>query len=250
MARSTLAVVILARDEQRHIAACIASIGDQIDPIVVWDSGSRDATLSLALRAGAHVVYRPFDNYAAQRQAALNTIDAEWILFVDADERVTPALKAEVRAAIDTGIHAGYWIPRRNFIVGREIRNGGYAPDYQLRLLRRKTAQYVPEREVHELVDVSGSVGHLTEPLFHFNYDSWAQFHEKQRVYVRYEAEMMAEWRGRSRPHHIALQPLREFWRRYVALSGWRDGIRGFQLALMLAWYYGFMANWLLRHRP
>ena len=242
-----LVAVILTRDEARHITACVTALRAWVDAVVVWDSGSRDATCDLAARAGALVVRRPFDTYAAQRQAALDSLDAEWIFFVDADERATPELAAEIRArlAADQGQVHGYWVPRRNFIAGQETRGGGYFPDYQLRLMRRSHSRYAP-RAVHELVEIDGTVGHLTAPLIHYNYRDWAHFHAKQPGYVRFEAHELARRGIRPRPHNFVLQPLREFRRRYITLKGYQDGLHGLRLALWLAWYYGFMPYWLL----
>ena len=248
MTRSLVAV-ILAKNEAKHITACIDSLRSWVDAVLVWDSGSDDATPELAILAGALVVGRPFDNYATQRQAALDTIDAEWIFFVDADERATSALAAEIRKAIASpqpDAPVGYWVPRRNFIVGHEIKGGGYFPDYQLRLLRRGRARYDLTREVHEVVELDGKAGYLEHPLIHYNYDSWQQFHHKQRFYARYEARILAGRGIRPRPHNFILQPLREFRRRFITLKGWKDGIPGLKLAIYLAWYYGFMPYWLL----
>ena len=133
-----LTAVILTKNEAHNVGDCIAALRDWTDAVVVWDSCSHDATRQIALAAGACVVARPFDDYARQRQAALDTIDSEWILFIDADERATPALAQEILNASRVAGCAGYWIPRRNFIVGHEMRGGGFTPDYQLRLLRRR----------------------------------------------------------------------------------------------------------------
>lgn len=241
-----LAAVILTKNEARHIGDCVAALRGWTDAVIVWDSGSTDATQQIAYLAGAVVLERPFDNYAAQRQAALDTINAEWVLFVDADERVTPALREEILRTIEEGDANGYWIPRRNFIVQHETRGGGFYPDYQLRLLRRSAARYVSEREVHEVVDVGGREAKLVEPLLHYNYHSWEQFHAKQRSYAAYEARILKARGVRPRPHNFVLQPLREFRRRYVTLRGYRDRTHGLRLALLLAWYYGFMPYWLL----
>jgi (heptosyl)LPS beta-1,4-glucosyltransferase len=240
-----LAAVILTKNEAKHIVDCITAVQPWVDVVIVWDAVSEDATCTLARSAGALVVQRPWDNFAAQRQAVLDTVAARWILFVDADERVTPALGQEVRAVIERHDAHGYWIPRRNLIVGHEIRGGGYFPDYQLRLLRRSAARYDVSRAVHEIVDVGGAEGWLQAPLIHFNYHSWAQFHRKQRFYAAYEAQILRRRRIRPRPHNFVLQPLREFHRRFVVLGGWRDGWPGLRLALLLAWYYGFMPYWL-----
>lgn len=245
-----LVAVILTKNEAAHIADCIATLRDWVQLVVVWDSGSDDATCTLACQAGAAVVQRPFDTYAAQRQAVLDTINAEWILFVDADERATPELATEIcaRLAEDASAVDGYWIPRRNFIAGHETRGGGYYPDYQLRLLRRTAAHYAP-RAVHEIALVEGDTAHLQAPLLHYNYRDWAHFHAKQAGYAHFEAQVLAERGIRPRPHNFVLQPLREFRRRYLTLHGYQDGIHGLRLAAWLAWYYGFMPYWNLLGR-
>lgn len=242
-----LVAVILAKNEAAHIAECIACLRDWVELVIVWDSGSSDATCALARAAGAEVVHRPFDNFAAQRQAVLDTLTAEWVLFVDADERATPELAAEIRArlASDDPAIDGYWLPRRNFIAGQETRWGGYYPDYQLRLLRRAASHY--GRAVHEIATVQGQTALLQSPLIHYNYRDWAHFHAKQVDYARFEAHLLAERGIRPRPHNFVLQPLREFRRRYITLRGYRDGAHGLRLAAWLAWYYGFMPYWHLR---
>jgi len=242
----SLVAVIITKNEAHNIADCIVSLRDWVQKIVVWDSGSTDGTCEIAWLAGALVVQRPFDHFAAQRQAVLDTIVADWILFVDADERATPALAHEVQHLIEHGDAVGYWIPRRNWIVGHEMRYGGFAPDYQMRLLKRSAVSYPLARKVHEVVEVAGSEGYLTEPLIHYNYTSWAQFQRKQRIYAAYEAHILTGRGVHPRPHNFVLQPLREFYRRFVTLRGWQDGWPGLRLALLLAWYYGFTPYWLL----
>jgi (heptosyl)LPS beta-1,4-glucosyltransferase len=245
-----LVAVILTKDEAAHIAACINALRSWVDAVVVWDSVSSDATTILAKEAGALVVQRPFDNYSAQRQAVLETVNAEWILFVDADERVTPQMAEEIcrRLLADKDARPpvnGYWLPRRNFIAGLETHGNGFFPDYQLRLLRREAAHYDP-RPVHEIVTVEGRERYLDEPLIHYNYRDWTHFHAKQPGYARIEAQNLRAQGITPRPHNFVLQPLREFRRRYITLGGWRDGVHGLRLAFWLAWYYGFLPYWLL----
>ncbi len=239
-----LVAVILTKNEAPHISACVESLLGWTGAVIVWDSCSTDGTPQLAYLAGAQVVERPFDSYAAQRQAALDSLNAEWVLFVDADERVTPALRDEIQRVLANPQACGYWIPRRNMIVGKEMRGGGFYPDYQLRLMRREGAHYAAERAVHEIVQVNGPEEKLREPLVHYNYASWHQFHLKQESYARYEAEMLAARGIRPRPHNFVLQPLREFRRRFIVLNGYRDGWQGLRVATLLAWYYGFVPYW------
>lgn len=245
-----LVAIILTKDEIDHVGACIESLRSWVDVIVVWDSGFHKELCKIAQNAGALVVQRPFDNFSAQRQAVLDTVQAEWVLFIDVDERATPEVAAEIRHRLEVDATArppinGYWLPRRNFIAGIETHGNGYYPDYQLRLLRRRSARYT-SRPVHEIVTVEGRERYLTKPLIHYNYRDWPHFHAKQPAYVRFEAENLRAQGIKPRPHNFILQPLREFRRRYIALGGWRDGIHGLRLAFWLAWYYGFMPYWLL----
>jgi (heptosyl)LPS beta-1,4-glucosyltransferase len=240
-----LAAVILAKNEARHIGECIATLGFA-DRVVVSDSYSDDGTVEIARGAGATVLQRPFDNFAGQRNAALEAVDAEWIFFVDADERITPELAAEVRQVTAERPEAGWWVPRHNFIAGHEVRHGGFYPDYQLRLLRRARARYDPERPVHEVVLLDGESGYLQHPMIHYNYASWDQFHWKQRRYARFEGRILAERGVKPWPHKFIRQPLREFWRRYVTLQGYKDGWIGLKLGVLLGFYYGFMPHWYL----
>jgi (heptosyl)LPS beta-1,4-glucosyltransferase len=244
-----LAVIILAKNEARHIGECIATLGFA-DRVVVSDSYSDDGTVEIARSAGAVVHQRVFDNFAGQRNAAMAAVDADWIFFVDADERITPELAAEVRQVLGGRAEVGWWVPRHNFIAGHQVRHGGFFPDYQLRLLRRDRARYDPERPVHEVVLLDGTSGYLQAPMIHYNYASWPQFHAKQRRYAQFEGRILVERGVKPWPHKFIRQPLREFWRRYVTLQGYRDGWVGLKLALLLGFYYGFVPHWfLLRER-
>lgn len=239
---------ILTKNEARHIVDCIASVA-WADRVLVSDSFSEDGTPRLAAEAGALVRQRPFHDFASQRNAVLDdaeTLAADWVLFIDADERATPALALEIRQVIAERPEAGWWIPRHNYIVGKRIRHGGFYPDYQMRLMRVGRARYDPARPVHEVVLLDGREGHLTHHLVHYNYDTWAQFHQKQRRYAAYETRMLRARGIRPRPHNFVLQPLREFRRRYLTLQGYRDGLHGLNLAALLSYYYGFYPYWLL----
>ncbi|MFN2169671.1 MAG: hypothetical protein ACK2U9_25850, partial [Anaerolineae bacterium] len=107
-------------------------------------------------------------------------------------------------------------------------------------------ARYDPGRPVHEVVVLDGQEGRLSNHLIHYNYDSWAQFHDKQQRYAAYEAGILAERGIRPRPHNFVMQPWREFRRRFFTLQGYRDGFHGLKLSLLLAYYYGFRPYWVL----
>jgi hypothetical protein len=243
-----LIAAILTKNEARHIQECIASVA-WADQVLVSDSFSDDNTTELAASAGAVVIQRTFAGWANQRNATLDaaaSLGAAWVFFVDADERATPELAAEIRQVIAERSEVGWAVPRHNFIVGLQARYGGFYPDYQMRLLRVGRARYDPGRPVHEVVLLDGAEGRLANHLLHYNYDTWQQFHEKQRRYAAFEARILAERGIRPRPHNFILQPWREFRRRYVTLQGYRDGIHGLKLCLLLAYYYGFYPYWVL----
>lgn len=238
-----LTVIILTRNEAHQVRACIEAARLVSDTVLVFDSASEDETVSLAQAAGARVLQRSFDNYANQRNAALNAATTPWVFFVDADERVTPELAGEVRRAVREEDKVGWWVPRQNIIVGRWIRGGGWYPDYQLRVLRRGCARYDPVRVVHEVVILDGEAGYLQHSLIHHNYQTWAQFRAKQRRYARYEVQALRQQGVRPRPYTSITMPLREFWRRFVTLRGYVDGGHGLYLAAHMAWYT-FVTYW------
>ncbi|MCX6021597.1 MAG: glycosyltransferase family 2 protein, partial [Chloroflexi bacterium] len=152
----TITAIVLTRNEARHIEPCLEALA-WADERLVLDSHSTDATVAFARAIpGVRVELRPFDTYARQRNAALDLAASDWVFFVDADERVTPALAAEVQAAVaaagQPGNPVGFWVPRRNLILGRWVRHAGWWPDEQLRVLRRSHARYDESRDPHEIV--------------------------------------------------------------------------------------------------
>ena len=229
------------------IGDCLASVDFADERLVLVDSATTDRTREIARLQGARVEERRFDNFAAQRDAALSYARGDWVLFVDADERVSPALRVEVqeRVARPEG-KRGFWIPRDNYLMGRVVRHAGWFPDYQLRLLERRAAHFDPARPVHELAIVDGPVSYLREPLVHFNYATLQEFISKQERYSRFEAERWLLEFGRPRGRALVGQPIREFWRRYIQLEGYRDGPLGLLLSLLLA-YYAARAIYLSR---
>jgi hypothetical protein len=144
-----------------------------------------------------------------QRNRALELADADWVFFIDADERCTRQLAPEISEALRSGTHAAYRVPRRNILFGREVRHTGWWPDYQVRLLRRDRCRYDESRQVHEFPSVDGSIGSLSAPLIHFNYTTWRQFAQKQLAYAALEANSLYQNGERVRPRSFIGQPLR-----------------------------------------
>jgi (heptosyl)LPS beta-1,4-glucosyltransferase len=237
----TVSAVVIARDEADFIASCLASVAWADERLVVLDSATTDETAALAERAGARVVERPWVSFQHQRNVALGLARCDWVLFVDGDERVPPALAREVRAHVSqAGDARGYWIPRRNVIAGVWVRHAGWWPDPQLRLLHRTSARYDESGVVHEVAGLDGPSGSLTEPLLHLNYETFAEFRAKQAHYAVLEARTLWEKGVRAKPRNLVLQPLREFRRRTVELGGFRHGVFGLRLGLEMA-----LANFL-----
>lgn len=229
-----LTAVILTFNEESHIQPCIESLS-WADRVVVFDSFSQDGTVPLARAAGAEIHQSTFENYAQQRNAALAAVRTDWVFFVDADERGTPELAAEIRQVMDTRAECGWYVPRHNYIFGKLTRGAGWYPDYQLRLFRHGRVHY--ERPVHEIAIVEGEIGYLQNPLIHHNYHNLAHFRAKQQAYTTYDASILKANDIRPKPHNYILQPLRHFYWRFVTLHGYRDGLHGLRLSLYMAYY-------------
>lgn len=233
-AGAELSAIILTLNEAANIVDCIASLA-WADRVVVFDAYSEDDTVSLAAGAGAEIAQSRFQNYAQQRNAALSALNSDWVFFVDADERGTPELGAEVREVIGSRPEAGWYVPRHNYIFGKLTRGAGWYPDFQLRLFRHGAVRY--ERPVHEIAVVDGDVGYLQNVLLHYNYENAAQFHRKQQRYTDYDARMLLEKGTTSKVYTPLTQMLRHFWWRFVTLRGFRDGLHGLRLSLLMAYY-------------
>lgn len=234
-----LVAVVLTLNEARHVHECLQGLGFA-DDLLVLDSFSEDGTREIALAAGARVEQRRFVDYAEQRNFALDMLraEADYVLFVDADERVSPGLAEEILAALEARPNvAGWRIPRHNIIFGRLTMGAGWYPDYQTRLLRTGRARYDPARPVHELVILDGECGTLQQPLLHYNYDNPEQFRRKQRDYSERAARMRHAMGERTSRRAALLQPLHHFRWRYLTLQGFREGWHGLRLCALMAWY-------------
>src|SRR5512136_1006863 len=171
---TNLAAIVLTKNEEPHIGACLDSLA-WAERRVVFDSFSTDSTCAIAREHGAEVMQHPFSDYASQRNAALQAVDADWIFFVDADERATPELAEEIATVVarpSPGVSdvTGWYVPRHNYLFGKLTRGAGYWPDYQMRLLKRGCARY--DRPASEIVDLEGQAGHLRNALSHYNYET------------------------------------------------------------------------------
>ena len=233
-ASPNVAAVVLTYNERDRIGDCLATL-TWADEMVIVDSGSGDGTADLAIGFGATVLEREFVNFADQRNFALDNVEATWILFVDADELVTQELANEIKDRVGTEGHAGYWLPRRNRILGGWLRATGWHPDRQLRLLWRADARYVDDRPVHETVKLDGSAGIMKAGLRHEGPSTAGEFRRKQSLYLELAVEGLRLRGIRAGVHSPVTQAWREFRRRFVTLQGYRDGWRGVVLSLLMA---------------
>lgn len=229
-----LVAVVLTLNEERNIEDCLASL-DWTDSQIVFDSFSTDGTVELSLQARATVVQHPFENYAQQRNAAIDRVGADWVFFVDADERATPALAEEVRRVVAEAPEVGWSVPRHNYIFGHLTLGCGWYPDYQFRLFRRGHARW--ERPVHEVAVVDGPQGNLENPLIHHNYDDLGDFTARQVKYSDIDAGILYEEGIRPHVYTPTTQAWRHFWWRFMDLRGVQDGWHGLRLSALMAYY-------------
>jgi glycosyltransferase involved in cell wall biosynthesis len=231
-----LSVTIITKDEESDIGAALESVA-WADEVIVVDAESTDRTVSIARQYTDRVVVRSWPGYVAQKNFAASLASHDWILSVDADERVTPALAREVRDAIDrSGGHAAYRIPRVTWHLGRWIRSTDWYPDYQTRLYDRRVAEWTG-KYVHEAVRVRGTIGQLRGELQHFAYRDIADHLETIDRYTTYAARQMHESGRRVGMWQIAGHPLLAFLRNYVAHAGFRDGVPGLVVSALNSYY-------------
>jgi glycosyltransferase involved in cell wall biosynthesis len=244
-----LSVTIITSNEAAHIADAIDSVA-WADEIIVVDSESTDDTIAIAGRHHARVVVRAWPGYVAQKNYAASIAAHDWILSLDADERVTPALADDIRARLaGTPEHAAYRMPRVTWHLGRWIRTTDWYPDYQLRLYDRRTAEWTG-RYVHEAVTVRGAVGELRGELQHIAFRDIADHLETIDRYTTYAAQQMHEG-GRSAGFlQLAFHPPLAFLRNYLVRGGIRDGVTGLVISAMNSYYVflKFAKLWELQH--
>ncbi|MEW4568088.1 glycosyltransferase family 2 protein [Tautonia sp. JC769] len=225
--RPRISALIIARDEARNLPGCLASLGWADELIVVVDAASRDETLAIARQRADRAIVRPFDDFASQRNAALDAATGDWVFAIDADERATPALAAEIRAVVadPKAHHTGYRVPIRSEILGRRFSYSGTQDDRPLRLFRRGRGWWFGT--VHETVSLRGSAGTLSQHLLHRTIPTMNVFLYKLNKYTSLEA---IEFVRRGRPVRTIDWTVRPFWtfaKLYLGKRGYRDGAEG-----------------------
>ncbi len=231
-----LSVIVIARNEKRDLPAALESVKGLASEVIVADSGSTDGTPDIARAAGAKVIFKDWEGYGKQKQAALDVATGPWVLNIDADERVTPALAEEIRARLSASpTESGFEIPFHHFFLGRRLRFGRFSAETHLRLFRKSAARY-GSPQIHEGIKVEGTHGRLSGVIDHLSYHDIEEYLEKCNRYTtmiaraRYDAgQRFHVW------HHVRL-PI-EFFVRYVLKLGFLDGGPGLTYALLSSYY-------------
>jgi glycosyltransferase involved in cell wall biosynthesis len=204
--------------------------------IVVIDDFSTDDTVAIAQRFNAKVYEIKWQGYAKQKQTGIDRATLPWVLILDSDERVTVDLKKEIAGAVANPEHKGYYIPRKNFFLGRWIKYSGWWPDYTLRLFR-KDAGFMEQREVHEKIVVSGAAGHLRHPLEHFTYRTISDYIKKMDNYSTLAARELNGKGTRFSSWQLFVKPPVTFLRMLLFQQGFRDGFHGLILSMLYSFY-------------
>jgi glycosyltransferase involved in cell wall biosynthesis len=245
----TLSVILITRNEEANLDDCLASLEGIAQQIVVVDTASTDRTLEIAQKYGAVIASPPdWPGFGPQKNRALDLATGDWVLSLDADERLTPALRSEILTAIHQSSHVDcFAIPRLSWYCGRFIRHSGWTPDYVDRLFKRGTAHFSDDL-VHERLIPNGQVAKLKNSILHFSFMNHAQVKEKMERYST-DSAMQAFLKGRkASPLKAVTHGVWAFIRTYILRLGFLDGSHGLSLAFANAQgsYYRYIKLWRL----
>lgn len=246
---SSLSVILITKNEAANIRDCLQSVA-WADEIIVVDSGSTDDTVAICREFTPHVHVRDWPGFGIQKNRALDYASKEWVLSLDADERVTPELRAELEEAMRSGAAEGYEIPRLSSFCGRFMRHSGWYPDYVLRLFKRGTARF-SDNLVHERLILQGRTARLQSNLLHYSFNDLESVLRKMDQYSTAGAQMQKQ---RGRKVTLIGAVLRGMWsfvRSYIIRGGILDGQEGFMLAVSNAegTYYRYVKLLLLNKK-
>ncbi|MEN0005956.1 MAG: glycosyltransferase family 2 protein [Bacteroidota bacterium] len=245
-----LSVIITTYNEEDNIRGVLETV-QWADEIMVVDSFSTDATVAIAKEYTDFVVQRAYQGPADQKNWAIPQVAHPWILLLDADERVTPELRAEVEGylAKEQVEEDAFWIGRRNFFLGQEVRYSGWQGDAVVRFFRRDRCRY-NEKQVHEEIELDGlKVGRLGAKMIHNTYKDMSHYLDKVRRYAKWSAQDYAAKTKRVGAYHLLGKPIFRFFKHYVVQQGFRDGRLGLILSLILAWSVFLRYVYLLEQR-
>ena len=231
-----LSVVIITHNEEENIRECLESV-QWADEIIVVDSDSSDKTEKICGTFGVSFIKEAWKGFALQKNSAIEKATRDWILSIDADERVTPELREEITAIMESGNPKdGYFIARKNFFLGRWIRRCGWYPDYNLRLFQKGKGLF-GVREVHEAVKLDGAAGHLQFPMEHHTYRSLEDFMKRLDRYSALAAKELLKEKKTYGIFHIVFRPAYTFVNMYLLRLGFLEGYYGFVLSVLYAFY-------------
>lgn len=223
--RKAVSAVLIVKDEEATIGRCLNAL-KWCDEFVVVDSGSSDRTRELARAYGAKVTANAWEGYGRQKAFAVSQAENDWVLCVDADEVVSPELRASIEAALRGPSHCAYEMARCNRFMGRYLRHGEGYPDWNLRLFDRRQARW-SEDPVHEHVQTAQRVGRLEGDLIHESAETLRSYLDKQNQYTTLQAEALYRRGVRPSIVKLALSPLVRFLKFYVFRLGFLDGMPG-----------------------
>jgi len=230
--RPPLSVIIPTYNEEATLRGCLESVRFA-DEILVVDSFSSDATVRLAREAGARVLQHEYVYSARQKNWAIPQAAHEWVLLVDSDERVPPALRDEILALLASGPrHDGYWILRANHFLGRRMKRCGWGTDRVIRLFRRDVSRY-QDREVHAEIDLPGPLPVLRHALEHHSFRSFRQYWRKIQLYSEWGAAQLYKEGRRAGLLQILGRPVTRFLKMYIVRLGFLEGLHGLVLSLL-----------------
>ncbi|GAB0056209.1 hypothetical protein SIID45300_00514 [Candidatus Magnetaquicoccaceae bacterium FCR-1] len=225
MTRLPLSLVVITQDAATQLPNCLTSV-PFADEILVVDSGSRDATTTIAETHGARVVHQAWLGFGPQKRFAVQEAQHDWVLCLDADESLSPALRQAIEHELSTPRFTAYRFARRNRFLGRWLRHGEGYPDWQLRLFHRNHAQWRTD-PIHEGVEAQGKVGTLTGDLLHESAQTLESYLAKQNRYTSLQAERLIAAGKRPGAARIVLSPLLRFFKFYLLRLGFLDGTPG-----------------------
>jgi glycosyltransferase involved in cell wall biosynthesis len=248
-----LTVLVPCKNEREQLAACIGSVKDLATEVLVADSGSTDGSLEIARALGARVIEREYRTYGDFLNWAIPQASYPWVLVLDGDERVTPALAAEIRAVLARPAHDGYRLPRLNYFLGHAIRFGPWKNDHFMRLVRRDLAYYEGPTD-HAISKLrSGTVGRLRAQLIHYTCTSYDRYLPKLQRYAAVQAAVWHEQGRRTSITQLLFRGPLRFFQGYVLRLGFLDGLAGLQVCALVAYvsYLKLARLWELEYaRP
>jgi hypothetical protein len=249
MLRTNLSVIIITKNEAANIRACLESVA-WADEIIVVDSGSSDATAEICREYGAQVHVHDWPGFGMQKNRALGYATKDWVLSLDADERITPELRTEIESVLQNPQADGYEIPRLSSFCGRFMHHSGWYPDYVTRLFHRGAARFSDDL-VHERVIVNGHTAKLKQSLLHESFRDLEQLLSKINQYSTASAQMLHKNNRTASLKKAVGHALWAFLRTYFFRAGFLDGREGFMLAVSTAegTYYRYLKLMLLNEK-